>query len=186
MMQAGKQVIYIDESQFHKQLVLSKVWVKKTMTLRKPDGRGRGVSVIGAISEKQGLVHYTILSQSNNAETFSEFISELVRKVKGEAYVYMDNLSVHNAKAVKDHFNERIHQRFLPPYSCSLNPIERLWNLTKQRWKKLMVMQPELIKSDEDLVNEVKKIIEDTRPQCSSLASCHLEHMISCLRGKFV
>lgn len=64
--------------------------------------------MIGAISEKQGLVHYCILQQTNNADTFSSFISELVRKIKGEAYVYMDNLSVHNAKVVKDHFNERI------------------------------------------------------------------------------
>jgi transposase len=56
-----------------------------------------------------------------------------------------------------------------------LNPIERLWGLTKNRWKKLMVEQPELIKSDEDLVNEVRKVMEEFRPQCSSLASCHLE-----------
>ena len=107
-MKAGKQVIYIDESQFHKQLVLSRAWIKKDMVLRKPDGRGRGATVVGAISEKQGLVHYSILQESNNAVTFSNFISELVRKIKGEAYVYMDNLSVHNAKAVRDHFNERI------------------------------------------------------------------------------
>ena len=61
-----------------------------------------------------------------------------------------------------------------------------MWNLTKQKWKKLMVEKPELIKTDEDLVNEVKKIMEEVRPQCSSLASCHLEKMIECLRGKFV
>jgi transposase len=156
-------------------LVLSRAWIKKDMVLRKPDGRGRGATLVGAISEKQGLVHYSILQESNNAVTFSNFISELVRKIKGEAYVYMDNLSVHNAKAVKDHFNERIQQRFLPPYSCALNPIERLWGLTKKRWKKLMVEQPDLVKTDEDLVNEVRKVMEGFRPQCSSLASCHLE-----------
>ena len=61
LMMAGKQVIYIDESQFHKKLVSERVWVKKDMTLRKPDGRGRGVTVVGAISEKQGLVHYKVL-----------------------------------------------------------------------------------------------------------------------------
>ena len=59
--------------------------------LRKPDGRGRGVTVVGAISEKQGLVHYSILLESNNANTLSTFISELVHKIKNEAYVYMDN-----------------------------------------------------------------------------------------------
>ena len=78
------------------------------MTLRNPDGRGRGVTVVGAISEKQGLIHYSIIQESNNTLTFSNFISELIHKIKGEAYVFMDNLSVHNAKVVKDHFNERI------------------------------------------------------------------------------
>jgi hypothetical protein len=67
------------------------------MTLRKPDDRGKGVTVVGAISEKQGLVHYSILQSTNNAYTFSNFVLELVRKIKGEAYVYMDNLSVHTA-----------------------------------------------------------------------------------------
>jgi hypothetical protein len=89
-------------------MVCERVWLKKDMTLRKPDGRSRGVTVVGAISEKQGLIHYSIIQESNNTQTFSNFISELVHKIKGEAYVFMDNLSVHNAKVVKDHFNERI------------------------------------------------------------------------------
>ena len=61
LMRAGKQLIYIDETQFHKQQLCERVWVKKSMTLRKPDGRGKGVTLIWAISEKQGLIHYTIL-----------------------------------------------------------------------------------------------------------------------------
>ena len=62
--------------------------------MNKPDNRGRGVNVLGAISEKEGLVHYNILKEKN-IFTFSNFISELIRKIKGEAYIYMDNLSVH-------------------------------------------------------------------------------------------
>ena len=78
------------------------------MTLRKPDGRGKVVTVVGAISEKQVLVHYSILEESNNAKTFANFVSELVRKINGEAYVCMDNLSVHTTAIFKSHFNERI------------------------------------------------------------------------------
>jgi hypothetical protein len=108
MMHAGKQVIYIDETSFHRQQIQDRVCLKRDMTIRMPDGRGKGVTVVGAISEKQGLINYSILQESNNTNIFSTFISELVHKIKGEAYVYMDNLSVHNAKAVKDHFNDRI------------------------------------------------------------------------------
>lgn len=35
-------------------------------------------------------------------------MSELVKKVKGDAVVYMDNYSVHLSKDVKQFFNERI------------------------------------------------------------------------------
>lgn len=49
-----------------------------------------------------------------------------------------------------------------------------------------MVMQPDLIQTDEDLVDEVTKIIEEVSPMCSSLSTCHIEKMISVLRGNFV
>lgn len=50
----------------------------------------------------------------------------------------MDNLSVHKAKAVTDLFEENFRQQFLPPYSCALNPIERLWSVIKHYWTKGM------------------------------------------------
>ena len=108
LMQTGKQVVYVDETQFHKQQLKERAWIRREMTLRKPDGRGSGVNVIGAIREKQGLVHYTILRETNKTDTFANFVSELVRKIKGEAYIYMDNLSVHTSAVVKSHFNERV------------------------------------------------------------------------------
>ena len=108
LMQTGKQVVYVDETQFHKQQLKERAWIRRDMTLRKPDGRGSGVNVIGAISEKQGLVHYTILRETNKTDTFANFISELIHKIKGEAFIYMDNLSVHTSAVVKSHFNERV------------------------------------------------------------------------------
>ena len=66
LMNAGKQVIYIDESQFHKQLLCQRVWVRKDMTLRKPDGRGKGVTVLGAISAKQGLGQYESVGEERH------------------------------------------------------------------------------------------------------------------------
>ncbi len=100
LMRAGKQIIYIDETTFHKQILCSRAWVKRTMELPKPQGRGKGVTVLGAISEKQGLVHFKVLQTTNDGRTFSKFIQELLRKVKGEAHVYMDNLTVHTATSV--------------------------------------------------------------------------------------
>ena len=75
------------------------------MVLQMPSLRGTSISVIAAISEKQGLVHYKLISGSNNKSTLKDFVIEMVRKVKGEAVVYMDNLTVHHANEVKDAFN---------------------------------------------------------------------------------
>ncbi len=88
LMRVGKQVIYIDESQFHKQLVCERVWIKRDMMLCKPDSRGRGATVIGAITEKQGLFHYKILREIT--DTFASLVLELIHKIKGVACIYMD------------------------------------------------------------------------------------------------
>jgi transposase len=48
----------------------------------------------------------------------------------------MDNLSVHNAKIVEEEFERHFEKRLLPTYSCALNPIERIWSVVKQTWRK--------------------------------------------------
>ena len=95
-------------------------------------------------------MHYKLISGgSNNKETFKDFVIEMVRKVKGEAVVYMDNLTVHHAMAVRECFNERVLPRYLPKYSCTLNPIENL-TLQSQSYSKEAIFQEDLeVKSSE-------------------------------------
>ena len=50
--------------------------------------------------------------------------------------IVLDNLSVHNARTVNEEFNRDFEKRLLPPYSCTLNPIEKLWNVVKSKWRK--------------------------------------------------
>lgn len=161
-MSLGKQVIYVDESSFHKWLLPGRAWVRRDMVLQMPSNRGSSMTVIGAISEKQGLVHYKILRGSNNTDAFVEFTQELIKKIKGDAAVYMDNYSVHYSKRVKEFFNDRVQQRFLPPYSCALNPIEKLWLVAKGRWRKMMLERPDGLTEDE-METSLKTIIESYR-----------------------
>ena len=53
-------------------------------------------------------MHYKIINGSNDKDTFAEFVHGLVKAVRGEAVVYMDNFSVHYSKKVKEFFNERV------------------------------------------------------------------------------
>jgi transposase len=54
--------------------------------------------------------------------------------------VVMDNLQVHKTKAVQGLFNSGFESKFLPPQSCELNPIEKVWNIIKAKWRKTSYM----------------------------------------------
>ena len=108
-----------------------------------------------------------------------------MRNTKGEAHVYMDNYSVHHSKQVREFFNDRIQQRFLPAYSCALNPIEKLWMLVKGQWRRRTLAKPQGMSEDE-MERELKEIMLSFNEQCKSLARCHIQHMIKSLRGMFV
>lgn len=47
------------------------------------------------------MVHYKLISGSNDSRTFADFVEGLIKKIRGEAVVYMDNLTVHYAKIVR-------------------------------------------------------------------------------------
>jgi len=141
-------------------MVPTRAWVKANMTIKMPSSRGCSFSVIGAISERLGLVHAKVFKGSNDTNVFFEFIHEMVKKIKGEAVVYMDNYTVHHAKKVKEIFNVRIVQKFFPPYSCALNPIERLWNLLKQKWRRKLIEKPNGM-TEEEMKKELEKILSE-------------------------
>lgn len=107
------------------------------MRLSLPDIRGSSLTLIGALSEARGLICYEIVLGTNNSETFEHFVITLKVCVQSrKTLVVLDNLSVHKAKSVRKHFSFGFQQLFLPPYSCELNPIERLWNLIKNQWRR--------------------------------------------------
>ena len=40
--------------------------------------------------------------------------------------------------------------KYLPPQSCALNPIEQVWNLVKQEWKRTSFMILDIATKKED------------------------------------
>ena len=51
----------------------------------------------------------------------------------GKSILILDNAKYHHANIIRDYaFITRIDLLFLPPYSPELNPIERVWKLTKK------------------------------------------------------
>jgi len=62
--------------------------------------RGRSYTVIGALSNKSGLIHYNILNESNTTETFVKFFKGLLKKLKKPSTIVMDNLRQHHASII--------------------------------------------------------------------------------------
>ena len=101
-----------------------------------PNTRGPSISMIGTISTKRGLFHTHTFASSNTIEIFLPFLIRLKEKCLERCIVVVDNLCVHRSRAVRDIFDEKFQQMFLPPHSCELNPIEKAWNIIKGEWRK--------------------------------------------------
>ncbi len=105
------------------------------MKVELPDTRGHSISVIGALSVRHGLLLTHVFQGSNNSYSFLKFIQDLKAKFEDNlTYEVMDNLSVHHSNLISKEFNLRFIVKFLPTYSCELNPIEKVWNLLKMKW----------------------------------------------------
>lgn len=96
----------------------------------------KSMAVFGAVRVDDGRLT-SCWMDTFNAETFELFLTQLVRhKRKGRTMlVILDNARWHHAQALQPWLKEHRKQLrldFLPPYSPDLNPIERVWKLTRR------------------------------------------------------
>ena len=99
---------------------------------RKPQKRGKNVSMIGAVA-LQGMIASANVYGSCNAVTFEAFvINKLVPKLWKGACVVLDNSTIHKRDEIRDAIEAVGAQLvFLSPYSPEFNPIENLWSKLK-------------------------------------------------------
>ena len=153
MIEGGREIVYVDESTFNLWQYPNRSWLREGMTVSLSEKRGKSMTVIGAISKDRGLVHYEIVVGSNNADTFSKFLTDLRWKCRArKSVVVLDNLTVHKASKVIEVYNAWFKEMFVPPYSCTLNPIERLWSLVKTEWRNTQYLQ--VAQTPQDVTDE--------------------------------
>ena len=98
----------------------------------------RAVGYFGAVRLRDGRFLYHREAQRFNGSTFFEFLRRLraaTRHSPRRVVVIADNAKYHHAALHKDwrnHQEPRFALDFLPPYSPDLNPIERVWKLTRR------------------------------------------------------
>lgn len=98
----------------------------------------KSVGYFGAIRLRDGKLVFQREEEKFNGVTFHAFLKHL-RRISSRSgrrvVVITDNAKYHHAKL---HADWRRQQKakfmldFLPPYSPDLNPIERLWKLTRR------------------------------------------------------
>jgi transposase len=96
----------------------------------------KSVAVFGAVCVTDGRL-VTMRTERFSADTFLTFLKELLsHQRKGrKMVVILDNARWHHAKAVEPWLKDHQHVLrldFLPPYSPELNPMERVWKLTRR------------------------------------------------------
>jgi len=89
----------------------------------------------GAVCPADGRM-VTMPAETFNAQSFQVFLTRLLRRRRRgcKMVVVLDNARWHHARALRPWLfkHRRILQlNFLPPYSPDLNPVERVWKLTR-------------------------------------------------------
>ena len=130
----------IDEVHFQQHGSRCVMWVppevKDPILLHHPTRKS--VGYFGAVRLRDGKFVASREQGKFNGETFLVFIKHLVRvsKVSGRrVVVVVDNATYHHARLHKEWRKEHsacFELDFLPPYSPELNPIERVWKLTRR------------------------------------------------------
>jgi transposase len=122
---------------------ISKTWQfsRDRISFVQPDSKPKNVTLYGAITESKGIFSYH-QCETTNIENFVEFVAVMKRDELNlkNAIIVMDNHSSHQSHIVKNLLaEEEVEIMYLPPYCSELNPIEKLWALMKQYWKKEMM-----------------------------------------------
>lgn len=98
----------------------------------------KSVGYLGAVRLRDGKLVFQREEEMFNAMTFHAFLKRL-RQASSRSgrrvIVIIDNAKYHHAKLHADWRNRQVPKftlDFLPPYSPDLNPIERLWKLTRK------------------------------------------------------
>lgn len=116
----------------------------------------KNMGVFGAVCAKEGIL-VTGQAPRFNAETFQSFLGKLLcyRRHGREMVLVLDNCRWHHAKALTPWLASKqgqIRLEFLPPYSPELNPIERVWKLTRR-----LCTHNRYFESLEELIETVEK-----------------------------
>ena len=125
-----------DEVHFQRHSSLIRMWSPRGQQPLVPSASTREkVGFFGALELKTGSL-VTQEAATFNGETFGDFLHYLLQSTQGKLHLILDNAKYHRARILKEFFvqnQDRLALIFLPSYSPELNPIERVWRITRRQ-----------------------------------------------------
>lgn len=130
-------IFFGDESSFPQWGSLSYTWAPKgQQPVIKTSGSRKGYKVFGLIEYFTGKFLAKGHEGKFNAETYREFLKEVMSKTRKHIILIQDNAPYHTSEEMQIFFYEykdRITVYQLPVYSPDYNPIEKLWKKVKEK-----------------------------------------------------
>jgi transposase len=164
-------IFFGDESSFPQWGSLSYTWAPKgQQPVIKTSGSRKGYKVFGLIEYFTGKFLAKGHEGKLNAETYQEFLKEVMKKTRKHIILIQDGASYHTCEEMQIFFYEhkdRITVYQLPVYSPDYNPIEKLWKKVKQAGVHLCYFP-----TFDDLknkVNEMLHLFQDSKNEVLSL-----------------
>lgn len=134
-------VWFIDEVHFHQYGSTCRMWIPPEIVnpvlMHQPTRKSIGY--FGAVRVRDGKFVYQREESKFNGESFFLFLKRLSRsscRSGRKVVVVADNARYHHAvlhKKWREQKKRQFSLEFLPPYSPELNPIERVWKLTRRQ-----------------------------------------------------
>ena len=149
--QAGKPLVYIDESGFANDMPRTHGYApkgKRCFGTHDWNAKGR-TNVIGALLGAT-LLTVCLYKANIDGDIFQAWaVQDLIPKLPPGSVVVMDNASFHHRKQTQQAIKEAGHTlEYLPPYSPDLNPIENKWAQAKKRRQKSGESVQEILKHE--------------------------------------
>lgn len=134
----GAHLVFVDESGFLLIPPVRRTWAPRGQTpvVFHHQRRDR-ISVISGLSvsprRKRLGLYYRLHANNIRRDEVIEFLSHLLRHLRGSVIVLWDNGSIHKGPVIRAFCrrHRRLHLEALPPYAPELNPDEGVWSQTK-------------------------------------------------------
>ena len=137
--------IFVDECVFSCKTYKQMAWAETGHNVKQSEHLGAQpcVAVVAAVSMRRGMICFHARPKSFTAATFQDFLQDLRDEMpSGRLSVLLDNCSIHKARVTLAKAAElQMDLHFNVPYAPQFNGIEYVWNIAKQKFRKLQLQR---------------------------------------------